>query len=209
MLQERGNPKEGYLFVSTTKGKGDKLEVRTIHKAMKVLVEKTFSAEKARDFKTKALRSFYNSALLRADIKTEVKDLMMGHARQSARKHYDYDEVTIKEAYSRAFEYLSINGIQVRADIKKVMDTLKGLTETNVVFQRQLEAKDKEVEAVKTELDDLISLVKEIKSTDFYKQFAEKIFEDLAGEFAQDPRLKEVFRKKSERMKSSRLKTET
>lgn len=85
MLQERENPAEGYLFVSTTKGKGDKLEVRTINQAMKVLAEKTFGVEKAKEFKTKALRSFYNSALLRADIKSEVKDLMMGHARQSAR----------------------------------------------------------------------------------------------------------------------------
>src|SRR3990170_2544937 len=165
MLLERGNPAEGYLFVSTTKGKGDRLEVRTINTAMKGLAEKTFGAEKAKDFKTKALRSFYNSALLRAEIQGEVKDLMMGHARQSARKHYDYDEVTIKEAYARAFEYLSINGLQVRADLKKVMDTLKGLTETNVVFQRQLDAKDKELEEVKTELDDLIHSVKEMKST--------------------------------------------
>jgi hypothetical protein len=38
MLQERENPEEGYLFVSTTKGKGDRLEVRTIHKAMKGLL---------------------------------------------------------------------------------------------------------------------------------------------------------------------------
>jgi integrase len=105
MLQERENPDEGYLFVSTTKGKGDKLAVRTIHQAMKSLAEKTFGAEKAKEFKTKALRSFYNSALLRADIKSEVKDLMMGHSRQSARKHYDYDDVTIKEAYQRAFEH--------------------------------------------------------------------------------------------------------
>ena len=77
MLQERENPAEGYLFVSTTKGKGDKLEVRTINQAMKVLAEKTFGVEKAKEFKTKALRSFYNSALLRADIKSEVKDLMI------------------------------------------------------------------------------------------------------------------------------------
>jgi hypothetical protein len=209
MLQERENPEFGYLFVSTTKGKGDKLEVRTIHKAIKGLAEKTFGTEKAKEFKTKALRSFYNSALLRADIKSEVKDLMMGHSRQSARKHYDYDEVTIKEAYQRAFEYLSINGLQVRADLKKVMEALKSLRDANTVFQSQLEAKDRELEAVKTELDEFIHLVKELKSSDFYKQFAEKIVEDLAGEFAEDPKLKEVFLKKAERIKSSKLKTET
>jgi len=54
-LQERGNPEEGYLFVSTTKGKAA-IEVRTIHQAMKGLAEKTFGAEKAKEFKTKALK---------------------------------------------------------------------------------------------------------------------------------------------------------
>jgi integrase len=149
MLQERENPTEGYLFVSTTKGKGDKLEVRTIHQAMKSLAEKTFGAGKAKEFKTKSLRSFYNSALLRADIKSEVKDLMMGHARQSARKHYDYDDVTIKEAYQRAFEYLSINGIQTRLDVKRVMTALKSVQDANIVFQKELDKRDKEMEGLK------------------------------------------------------------
>ena len=44
MLQERGNPSEGYLFVSTTKGKDDRLEVRSINTAMKSLAEKAFGA---------------------------------------------------------------------------------------------------------------------------------------------------------------------
>ena len=152
MLQERDNPEEGYLFVSTTKGKGDKLEVRTIHQAMKSLAVKTFGAEKGKEFKTRALRSFYNSALLRADIKSEVKDLMMGHARQSARKHYDYDDVTIKEAYQRAFEYLSINGIQTRLDVRRVMDALKGVQNTNIVFQKALEKKEKEMEELRNQV---------------------------------------------------------
>jgi site-specific recombinase XerC len=117
MLSERGSPKEGYIFVSQTKGKGERIETRRINEAMKTLAEKSLG-EKAKDFKTKALRSAYNSALLRANIQPqEVKDLMMGHARLSARKNYDYDDVTIKEAYVKAFEYLSINGIQTRQDI--------------------------------------------------------------------------------------------
>ncbi len=123
MLQERGNPSEGYLFVSTTKGKDDKLEVRSINTAMKNLAEKAFGVEKAKEFKTKSLRSFYNSALLRAGIQPqELKDLMMGHQRRGARKKYDYDEITIREAYQRAFEHLSINGMQTRTDIAKLKE---------------------------------------------------------------------------------------
>ena len=123
MLQERGNPDECYLFVSTTKGKDDKLEVRSINTAMKNLAAKTFGKEKAKEFKTKSLRSFYNSALLRAGIQPqELKDLLMGHQRRGARKKYDYDEITVKEAYQRAFEHLSINGLQTRTDIAKLKE---------------------------------------------------------------------------------------
>jgi hypothetical protein len=70
MLRERDNPKEGFLFTSQTKAKGiEGIEVRAIHLAMSNLAEKALGTEKAKEFKTKMLRSFYNSALLRADIK--------------------------------------------------------------------------------------------------------------------------------------------
>ena len=74
----------------------------------------------------------------------------MGHARQAARKHYDYDEATIKEAYQRAFEYLSINGIQTRIDIKRVMDALKSVEGTNLFLQRQLDKMQDELGKQKT-----------------------------------------------------------
>lgn len=163
MLQERGNPSSGFLFVSQTKGKGEQLEVRSINEAMKTLAEKTFGTDKAKEFKTKSLRSFYNSALLRAGIEPqEIKDLMFGHARQSARKHYDYDETTIREAYQRTFEYLSINGMQTRMDIKKVMDALKSVEDTNVVFQQRIERLEGENKQTKEEFEDFVESAKNI-----------------------------------------------
>jgi integrase len=121
LLQERDNPQEGCLFVSTTKEKGSKLKVRAIHEAMKGLVQKAFGEDKAKEFKTKSLRSAYNSALLRANIQPqELKDVMMGHKRRGARANYAYDELTIKEAYAKAFEYLTINGIQTKKDVAEL-----------------------------------------------------------------------------------------
>jgi hypothetical protein len=123
ILEERGNPEKGYLFVSQTLNQGEQLPVRAINMAMKKLAVKTFkdNPEKAKQFKTKALRSFYNSALLKASIQPqEVKDLMFGHQRRGARGHYDYDEETILMNYKRAFEYLGINGIQTRSDVAKL-----------------------------------------------------------------------------------------
>lgn len=154
MLLERGNPASGFLFVSQTKGKGEQLEVRSISEAIKAMAQKSLDKSKAKEFKTKTLRSFYNSALLHAGVSPqELKDLMMGHGRRGARGHYDYDDVTIKEAYGRVFEHLSINGLQVRADIKKIMDGLKSLNDVNSVFQSQLDVKAKEIEAIKQDLE--------------------------------------------------------
>jgi hypothetical protein len=123
MLEERGNPDKGYLFVSQTIKQGEQLPVRAINSAMKKLAERTFKddPEKAKQFKTKVLRSFYNSALLKASIQPqEIKDLMFGHQRRGARGHYDYDDETIIENYKRAFEYMSVNGIQVKTDVAKL-----------------------------------------------------------------------------------------
>ena len=65
LLRERGNPKEGYIFTSQTKEKGTaNIDSRRINEIIKALFEKTFGAEKAKEYQTRSLRSFYNSALL-------------------------------------------------------------------------------------------------------------------------------------------------
>lgn len=140
MLQERNTPTEGYIFTSQTKGKGEQMTTRTINDAMKALAEKTFGKEKAKQFKTKALRSFYNSALLRAGIQSEIKDVMFGHERKGARSHYDYDEYTIKENYASAFEHLTINGFQVREDIAKIKEDLNKIIGKQQVEIEKLKA---------------------------------------------------------------------
>jgi hypothetical protein len=149
MMEENGNPTSGPIFTSQTKGKGERIETRRINEAMKTLAEKAFGKEKAKEFKTKALRSFYNSALLRAGIQAEIKDLMMGHGRKGARKHYDYDAETIKEAYTQAFEHLSINGIQSREDIAKLREDM----------ERTIGKQAKQIEDLTTKLNTITMLI--------------------------------------------------
>jgi len=139
-LVERGSPKSGPLFTVETFGKGERMTVRAVNAAMKVLFAKTFGAERAKEFQTKSLRSFYNSALLRANIQPqELKDVMMGHERASARKNYAYDEQTIREAYAHAFPFLSINGIQVRNDFAKFKGDINTTVAqlSNVISEQQ------------------------------------------------------------------------
>jgi hypothetical protein len=128
LLSERKQT-QGYIFTSQTVGKekgvneGLPIETRQINLAMKNLAEKTLGTEKAKEFKTKALRSFYNGALTSLDITQETKDIMMGHTRGGARNNYECFEETVKRAYSSIFEQqLSINGLQVKEDINRIKE---------------------------------------------------------------------------------------
>ena len=158
LLAERGNPKEGFIFTSQTKEKGiANIGIRRINESMKALAEKTFGTEKAKEFHTKALRSFYNSALLRAKIQPqEVKDLMMGHLRIGARANYSYDSETIKEAYLSAFEYLSINGIQSREDLANLKENMNKLIGSQQV---QIETQKKELSELKKSIDGIYHIL--------------------------------------------------
>lgn len=153
LLSERCNPTQGALFTSQTKGKDvEGIDVRSIHLAMKNLALAALGKDKGEAFKTKMLRSFYNSALLRADLKEEIKDIMMGHQRQGARAHYDFDETTIQEAYSKAFEFLSINGIQSRNDLAAIKENMKQSEKHLLEIIARLETQNQKLE------DKLVSL---------------------------------------------------
>jgi site-specific recombinase XerD len=105
MLQSRGFPTSGYLFVSFRK---EPLGVRGINDAMKEIVKRAFNG-KAKEWQTKHLRDAYMNGLLQAKLPQEVKDSMVGHQRQGARKEYALTEQTIRVSYETAFEFLTIN----------------------------------------------------------------------------------------------------
>lgn len=150
MLRQRDNPEKGALFVSQ---KGQRLSVRFINGAMKRLAKTAYPDKK---FKTKSLRSAYNSALLRANIQPqELKDLLMGHKRAGARSHYAYDKITILEAYGKTFKYLSINsGTQVRKDLEDLKDYLeKRIEEQAIIIRKQQET----IESMQNAIRDLLA----------------------------------------------------
>lgn len=144
LLIEEGNPTQGYIFISQTRQeielkKGmteeDKkkaqaeakekrinfIDSRRINEIMHNLANDTFGvdSEKAKAFKTKAFRSFFNACLGGVlDKNSEIKDLMMGHSRGGARDNYSFFKETVIEAYSKIFDkYMSINGLQTKQDL--------------------------------------------------------------------------------------------
>jgi len=145
-LMERGNPTEGNLFQSQ---KGEKLVVRWINTAIKNLAVKAFK-EKAKDFKTKNLRDAYGDALLRANLPQQLRDLMFGHKLLGARGNYQVSDETIKEAYSKAFEYLTVNhGTQSRKTVEELKAVVLGLTATVTEQQKHIEQHQETIDTIK------------------------------------------------------------
>ena len=132
-LEDRGNPKEGWLFLSH---KGEQLDPRFISEAIKRIAEKTFGEEKAKEFQTRHLRDAYKNALQRAKLATETVDKLFGHKRMGAKEAYQLEQALIEEAYAQAFQYMSINSItQSTEDLREIRKTmLREVNETKKQF---------------------------------------------------------------------------
>ena len=81
----------------------------------------------------------------------------MGHKRRGAREHYSYDEITIKENYAKAFQYMTINGIQSRKDIEE-------LRKSQLAQAKFLTQLDEDNEKQKAEIDNQNERIKKMES---------------------------------------------
>jgi hypothetical protein len=106
MLQSRGFPKEGYLFVSF---RDKPLGVRGINDAMKEIVQRAFNG-KAKEWETKHLRDAFMNALEKAKIPQKIADVMVGHKPDGAKANYEVQQETIMTLYPDVFKFLTING---------------------------------------------------------------------------------------------------
>jgi hypothetical protein len=163
MLQNRGFPKEGYLFVSF---RGEPLGVRGINEIFKGsygtvkgecikkmgLVEKAFNG-KSKLWQTKHLRDAYKNGLIKAKLPQELIDVMFGHRRQGAKNDYSIAEDTIRESYKEAFKFLTINGYGSQA--RKIEELQKKQDED----RKHLEAKMQE------DHDALMTVIKQQQKT--------------------------------------------
>lgn len=134
MLQSRGFPKEGWLFVSF---RDQQLGVRFINEMLKGVVTKGFNG-KAEQWKTKHLRDAFMNGLLQAKVTQELKDSMVGHKRQGARDDYAITELTVKTAYESAFKFLTVNGYGSQS--RKLEEFIKESRELRVKDQETFNA---------------------------------------------------------------------
>jgi len=151
MLQSRGFPKEGYLFVSF---RGEQLGVRGINDTLKAVVKKAFNG-KSELWKTKHLRDAFMNGLHQAKITQEIKDSMVGHKREGARNDYAITELTVKTAYAECFKFLTINGYGSQS---------RKLEQIEQKFDSQLKTLVEMVSELKGERDALSAKLAEIQN---------------------------------------------
>jgi len=155
-LEDRGNPKEGWLFLSH---KGEQLGTRYISEAMKRIAEKTFGEERAKQFQTRHLRDAYKNALQRAKLGTETVDKLFGHKRAGAKEAYGLEQALIEEAYTEAFEYMSINGItQSTQDVGEVVKRQKEQSERIDMLLNMVQEERKKSQEQAEKIDNLAKL---------------------------------------------------
>ncbi|MDH5687590.1 MAG: hypothetical protein OEZ48_06990 [Candidatus Bathyarchaeota archaeon] len=117
-LEDRGNPREGPLFLSH---KGEQLDPRFISEAIKKIAVKAFGPEKTQKFEVRHLRDAYKNALQRAKLSAETVDKLFGHKRAGAKEAYQLEQALIEEAYAQAFQYMTINSItQGTQDLREI-----------------------------------------------------------------------------------------
>lgn len=146
MLQQRGFPKEGFLFETQ---KNEPITVRALADMFKALVESGFKGRSS-EWQTRKLRDSFGNALLKAQITAEVKDTMFGHKRQGARENYEITEDTIRESYQNAFKFLTINGFgstsrkveeletKFTVELKAMTEIMTALRNENATLKQQL-----------------------------------------------------------------------
>ena len=151
MLQSRGYPKNGFLFVSF---RGEQLGVRGINDAMKEIVKRAFNG-KAKEWETKHLRDAFMNALEKAKIPQKIADVMVGHKPDGAKANYEVQQETIMTLYPDVFKFLTINGYGSQS---------RKLEEIDTKFTQQLKAITDLLTEVKGERDALKAELAEIKN---------------------------------------------
>jgi len=161
MLQNRGYPKKGYLFVSF---RGEPLGVRGINESMKSIVAKAFPT-KASEWQTKHLRDSFMNALQLAKLPQKSADRMAGHKPEGAKADYRLTPQVIKALYEDAWQHLTVNGFASQdrklEEIKLAMQQDKEAL-TNLITEQQkkidsqadtLKQLEKALDLIATELE--------------------------------------------------------
>jgi len=88
-------------------------------------------------------------------------------------------------------------------DQKTITDVI---SEENQKIKKELDERGKELDVVKSELIAVSKMIKQIASSDSYREMTEGVMEQVADKLAKNPEFVEKFKKDSEKLKSGYIK---
>jgi len=160
---DSGKPTSGWVFEGY---QGTSMTPRNLNHFFKDMSLKALGDNRGSQLVFKDLRDSYNEAILDSDVNEEIKDILMGHLRESAKANYSVSFGTLVRTYrEKIFPKLAVNGWRLKQEASKV-DRLRVDVEG---LKNALSQVEGENASYKTRIDNLqeqvTTLDKEVKES--------------------------------------------
>jgi len=160
---DSGKPTSGWVFQGY---QGTSMTPRNLNHFFKDMSVKALGDNRGGQLVFKDLRDSYNEAILDSDVNEEIKDILMGYLRESAKANYSVSFGTLVRTYrEKIFPRLAVNGWRLKQEASKV-DRLRVEVESLKNALKQVEGENT---SYKTRIDNLheqvTALDKEVKES--------------------------------------------
>jgi|GEM_PF-2224933 len=205
---DSGKPTSGWVF----QGYQDtSMTPRNLNHFFKDMSVKTLGENRGGQLVFKDLRDSYNEAILDSDVNEEIKDILMGHLRESAKANYSVSFGTLVRTYrEKIFPRLAVNGWRLKQEASKVdrlrveveglKNALKQVEIENASYKTRIDNLQEQVTTIDNELK---KSQEEIRSTTAsHAILINRIIEKGGFDFGDVPTEEEVEKRLKDRDKS-------
>jgi integrase len=153
----RDKPSTGWVF----EGYNDTaMNRRNLNYFFKDLAIKALGETRGGELTFKDLRDSFNEAILDSEVNEEIKDILMGHVRPSAKGNYSFSTASVVRIYrEQIFPKIAINGWALKekaSEVDQLRDEVKR-------FRKALNLVESENTAYKTRVDNLQSNLEDVR----------------------------------------------
>ena len=125
---DSGKPTSGWVFQGY---QGTSMTPRNLNHFFKDMSVKALGENRGGQLVFKDLRDSYNEAILDSDVNEEIKDILMGHLRESAKANYSVSFGTLVRTYrEKIFPRLAVNGWRLKqkaSEVDRLVDEVQEL----------------------------------------------------------------------------------
>jgi len=205
---DSGKPTSGWVFQGY---KGTSMTPRNLNHFFKDMSVKTLGENRGGQLVFKDLRDSYNEAILDSDVNEELKDILMGHLRESAKANYSVSFGTLVRTYrEKIFPRLAVNGWRLKQEASKVdrlqveveglKNALKQVEGENASYKTRIDNLQEQVTTIDNELK---KSQEEIRSTTAsHSILINRIIEKGGFDFGEVPTEEDVEKRLKDRDKS-------